>query len=191
MSKDLMYRDEIQQLVSDVYRGLDEAPGDAGTDYYTEEQIAALPPEAREWSFAVGNPVPWAGLQAGEVVADLGCGAGIDVLLAAQEVGPHGRAIGVDFLAEMLERARRFAEQAGLDNAEFHQAEMEDLPLADGSADVVVSNGAINLSARKSRVMAEAHRILRPGGRVSVADLIIREEELPAEVLTHPSAWAG
>jgi ubiquinone/menaquinone biosynthesis C-methylase UbiE len=125
------------------------------------------------------------------VVADLGCGAGIDILLAAQEVGPEGRAIGVDFLDEMVTRARRFAEQAGLDHDEFHQAEMEDLPLEDDSVDVIICNGAINLSARKSRVLAEAHRILRPGGRLSVADLTIREKELPPEVLTRPSAWAG
>ncbi len=122
---------------------------------------------------------------------DLGCGAGIDTLLAAMDVRPEGRAVGVDMLAAMVERARGFAADARLDNTEFLHAEMEDVPLPDQSADVVISNGAINLSARKSRVLAEAFRMLRSGGRMVVADLTIREEELPSEILTHPSAWAG
>ena len=190
MTKDLMYADEIQRLVSDAYRVLDP-PGGPGAGFYTDEQLAGLPAPAREWALGVGNPVAWAGLHEGEVVADLGCGAGIDTLLAAAEVAPTGRAVGVDFLAEMVDRARTFAAQADIANADFRQGEMESLPLPDASVDVVISNGSINLSARKSRVLAEAHRVLRPGGRLCVSDLTIREEELPSEVLTHPSAWAG
>ncbi len=190
MTKDLMYKDEIQKQVAEAYRELG-APGGPGTRFYTDEQLAILPEGAREWALGVGNPVAWAGLRAGEVVTDLGCGSGIDTLLASSAVGPEGRAIGVELLETMVERAGAFAAEAAKDNVEFVRAEMESLPLADASVDVVISNGAINLSARKSRVLAEAHRILRPGGRICVTDLTIREEELPTEILIHPSAWAG
>lgn len=188
--KDLMYKDATQQLVADAYRALG-SPGGPGTRFYRGDQLAALPSGACEWALGVGNPLAWAGLQAGETVADLGCGAGIDTLLAAEAVGPTGRVIGVELLAEMVERAERFAAEAGVGNVTYHEAEMEALPLADASVDVVISNGAINLPARKSRVLAEAHRVLRPGGRLCVSDLTIREEQLPTEILTHPSAWAG
>lgn len=190
MTKDLMFKDELQALVADAYQVL-EPPGGPGTRFYTDEQLGCLPEGARQWALGVGNPLAWADLQPGETVADLGCGAGVDVLLAAGQVGPAGWVTGVDFLTEMVERARAFAAAAQLDNIAVHQAEMEALPLADASVDVVISNGAINLSARKSRVLAEAHRVLRPGGRLCVTDLTIREEELPAEILTHPAAWAG
>lgn len=185
-----MYKDEIQELVVDAYHGL-APPGGPGTRFYTEDQLALLPESVREWSLGVGNPLGHAALGTGEVVADLGCGAGVDTLLAAIAVAPTGRAVGVDVLPEMVERAQGFAARAGVRNVEFLEAEMESLPLPDASVDVVVSNGSVNLSARKSRVLAEAHRVLRPGGRLCVSDLTIREEELPAEVLTHPSAWAG
>lgn len=190
MTKDLMYKDELQELVVGAYRALD-APGGPGTVFYTAEQLAALPEGAQEWALGVGNPLAWADLQTAEVALDLGCGAGLDALLAARQVGATGMALGVDFLVEMVQRARTFAAQARVGNVAFHQAEMESLPLPDASVDVVVSNGSINLSARKSRVLAEAHRVLRPGGRLCVADLTVREEELPSEILTHPSAWAG
>lgn len=190
MTKDLMYKDELQGLVADAYQSL-EPPGGPGARFYTDDQLAALPEEASQWALGVGNPLAWADLRPGETVADLGCGSGVDVLLAAAQVAPTGRVVGVDFLTEMIERARGFATDARVDNATFHQGEMEALPLADASVDVVISNGSINLSARKSRVLAEAHRVLRPGGRLCVTDLTIREEELPAEILTHPAAWAG
>ncbi len=190
MSKDLMFKDELQDLVRDAYE-VNESPGGPGTRYYSEEQLARLPAEARQWALGVGNPLAGAGLGPGETVVDLGCGAGVDVLLAAMEVGPEGRVIGVDFLASMVERGRELAGRTGLDNVEFVESEIEDLPLPDESVDVVISNGAINLSARKSRVLAEAHRVLRPGGRLCVSDLTITEEDLPPEILTHPSAWAG
>jgi arsenite methyltransferase len=190
MTRDLMFRDEIRELVRDAYEKLDEPQGPANA-VYPEEAFARLPAGARRWALGVGNPTAHADLQPGEVVVDLGCGAGIDALLAAVEVGPEGRAVGVDMLASMVERARAFAHEAGQDNVEFVEGEIEDIPLADEVADVVISNGSINLCARKSRVLVEAYRILRPGGRMVVADLTIREEELPSEILTHPSAWAG
>lgn len=190
MTRDLMFKEELQELVADAYRKLGR-PGGPGQRFYSHEQRAALPATALDWMLGVGNPLTWADLRPGEDVADLGCGAGGDTLLAAAAVAPGGRAIGVDFLAEMAERTLASAAAAGRDNVEVHVAEMEALPLADASVDVVISNGAINLSARKSRVLAEAFRILRPGGRLCVSDLTIREEDLPAEILTHPSAWAG
>ena len=187
---DLMFQDEIRHLVRGAYEDLEEPDGPA-TVLYDEDDLAALPDGARRWALGVGAPVAHADLQPGEAVADLGCGAGIDSLLAARAVGPDGRVVGVDMLPSMTDRARRFAAEADLDNVEFVAAPMEELPFDDGSVDVVVSNGAINLTARKSRVLAEAFRVLRPEGRMAVADLTIREEELPSEILTHPSAWAG
>ena len=188
--RDLLYQSEIHALVADAYRALDTADG-AGTAFYSDEQLAALPTGTRRWALGVGNPVRWAGLREDEVVVDLGCGAGIDALLAAAAVRPGGRVVGVDVLAEMVARGAAFAAEASIDNVAWCRAEMEALPLADASADVVISNGAINLSPRKSRVLAEAHRVLRPGGRLCVSDLTVREEDLPTEILTHPSAWAG
>lgn len=190
MTRDLMFTDEIQALVADAYRALEGDSGHAAA-FYSEEQLRRLPPAVHGWLLGVGNPLPHADLRPGEVVADLGCGAGGDTLLAAAEVAPEGRAIGVDMLPEMVERAQGFAAEAGQTNAEFRLGQMEALPLDDASIDVVISNGSVNLAARKSRVLAEAFRVLRPGGRLAVADLTIQEEDLPVEVLTHPSAWAG
>lgn len=190
MTRDLMFKDEIQQLVADAYDQLDDPDG-AGVDFYRPDQLAGLPPSAAGWTLAVGNPVAHAALTPGEDVLDLGCGAGLDALLAARDVGPSGRVTGVDMLSSMTARARAAASEARADRVRFVTAEMEALPFDDGVVDVVISNGAINLSARKSRVLAEAFRVLRPGGRLVVCDLTIREEELPVELITHPSAWAG
>jgi arsenite methyltransferase len=190
VTKDLMYAEEIRQLVAGTYAALDP-PGGPATRFYSAAQLDMLPDGVRQWALGVGNPIIHADLQEGDVVVDLGCGAGIDALLAARAVGPDGTVVGIELLPDMVARAAAFARQAGVSNVCFPQAEMECLPLPDGSVDVVVSNGAINLCARKSRVLAEARRVLRPGGRLCVTDLTIREEELPSEVLTHPSAWAG
>lgn len=190
MTDDLMFKDEIQELVRSAYE-LEDAPDGPGSRFYSGAELARLSPEARRWMLGVGNPHPYARLAAGETVVDLGSGAGLDVLLAAGEVGPRGRAIGIELLPSMVNRARAHASEAGVDNVEFIEAEMEDLPLEDDSVDVVISNSSINLSARKSRVFAEAHRVLRPGGRLCVADLTLDDEDLPPEILTHPSAWAG
>ena len=190
MSKDLMYQDDIQQLVRDAYEPL-TAPGGPGVHLYDDDQLKRLPPGARSWALGVGNPVAHAPLRKGGTVVDLGCGAGIDVILAAFEVGPTGRAIGVDFLAPMVDRARQFASETGASNASFIRSEIESVALPDGITNTVISNGAINLSARKSRVLSEAHRILEPGGQLCVADLTLTEDDLPPQILTHPSAWAG
>ena len=190
MTKDLMFKDEIQELVYAAYAAVDSPTGPA-TRFYTADQLARLPRRARDWALGVGNPTRHAGLALGDDVVDLGCGSGIDVLLAAGTVGTDGHVVGIDFLASMVERGAELAHEAGLANATFLQGEIEDLPLAGESTDVVISNGAANLSARKSRVFAEAWRVLRPGGRVCLSDLTLSEERLPPEIFTHPSAWAG
>lgn len=190
MSRDLMYSDEIRELVRDTYGDLAEPDG-PGLAFYDPEQVAGLPHGARAWALGVGNPLRYALVDPGDTVVDLGCGSGIDVLLAAGMVGDAGSAIGVDFLPEMIERAQRFAAEAGTSNTRFLIGDIEELPLPDESIEVVVSNGSINLAARKSRVLAEAHRVLRPGGRLCVTDLTIDEDDLPPEIITHPSAWAG
>ena len=190
MSKDLMYTDEIEEIVYDSYRAIEDPHGSA-LWLYDDEQLATLPDGARKWALGVGNPVPHAELQPGETVLDLGSGAGIDVLLAAQQVGSTGKVIGLDGLDRMIDLSRAHAEEAGAENVEFVQGPIDDIPLPDDSVDVVISNGAINLAARKSRVLAEAIRVLKPGGRFAVADLTIVEDDIPPEVLTHPSAWAG
>jgi ubiquinone/menaquinone biosynthesis C-methylase UbiE len=157
---------------------------------YAAAELESLPRDAVETSLGVGDPVRHAALRPDETVLDLGCGAGIDTLLAARAVGPSGRAIGLDMTPEMVERSRRNARTAGLDNVEIRQGVMEEIPLPDESVDVVVSNGVLNLSTRKSRALAESLRVLRAGGRISIADLVL-VEALPQDVLKSPTALAG
>lgn len=192
MSGDLMYQDQIRDVVRSTYSGLPAGAGrKMAARLYDAEQLAVAPDGAVDWFLGVGNPVRHAGLRPGEVVVDLGCGGGIDTVLAAHEVGPSGRAIGVDTLDEMCDRTRKSAEDAGLaDRCEARRGEMESLPLPDESVDVVISNGVINLSPRKSRALAEAFRVMRPGGRFCVADLTV-DDELPSEVLSSGAVWAG
>src|SRR5262249_32676130 len=121
----------------------------------------------------------------------VGCGAGIDTVLAARRAGPDGRVVALDFLPEMLDRAAQAAEEAGLANVVTLEAEMEAISLPDASGDAVVSDGVISLSPRKARALAEFARVLRPGGELCVSDLTVDERRLPTEVLTHPAAWAG
>jgi arsenite methyltransferase len=158
---------------------------------YSDVELAELPRGAVDWALGVGNPVRYAFLQPGEVVLDIGSGAGIDTILAARRVGPEGKAIGLDIVPEMSERARAHAAEAGVDAwTEFRLGEMEQIPLPDAAVDVVISNGVLNLSARKSRALAEICRVLKPGGRISLADLTV-EGELPPEIANDQSAWAG
>jgi arsenite methyltransferase len=190
--RDLLFQDEIRAAVLKAYA---EVPSGAGEPVagalYSREELAEVPQGAIDWALGVGNPIRYALLEAGQTVLDVGSGGGIDTILAAKRVGPYGRAIGLDPLPDMLERARTHAEQAGVASwTEFVDGDMEAIPLPDASVDVVVSNGVINLSARKGRAMAEIHRILRPGGRVCVADLTV-EEELPPEIAASDAAWAG
>ncbi len=131
-----------------------------------------------------------ADLHEGEVVLDLGSGGGIDVLLSARRVGPTGKAYGLDMTDEMLELARENQRQAGVTNVEFLKGEMEEIPLPDGSVDVIISNCVVNLSPDKDKVLAEAYRILKPGGRVAIADIVVRGQ-VPEELQRDLEAWAG
>ena len=188
---DLMYKHQIQQLIREVYGRLDrEGAPPRSVQPYAPDRLAALPAAAARWAFGTGDPVAHADLARGETVVDLGCGAGPDVVLAARAVGPTGHVVGVDLLPEMCRRAQRNAATAGM-SVDVVEAEAEALPLRDGSVDAVVTNGVVSLSARKARLFAEARRVLRPGGRLVVADMTLDEEDLPTEVLVHPSAWAG
>ena len=187
---DLLQQDAIRDAVRSTYAGIRPTDRRVAERFYDSEELAGLPDETVRLALGVGNPVRNAGLAAGEAVVDLGSGGGIDCLLAARAVGPAGTVIGVDILSEMIERSSRAAAEAGLANARFVQGQIEALPLPDASTDVVISNGVINLSPRKVRVLSEAFRILRPGGRVAIVDLVL-EHDLPPEIATHPAAWAG
>lgn len=190
--QDLMHQDEITQLVKDAYAGLETGGGVEAVEWaYSVEELAELPPGARDWALGVGNPVPHAELRPGETVLDVGSGGGIDSILSARRVSPGGHVIGLDILPEMIVRAGEHAFQAGVGEiCEFRLGQMEAIPLPEASVDVAISNGVINLSARKSRVMAELHRVIRPGGRLCVTDLVV-EHELPPEILANGAAWAG
>lgn len=192
MVRDLMFQDEIKEKVRRAYSAITSGGGaSVARRLYTEEELAEVPAGAVEWALGVGNPVRYAFLQPGEAVLDVGSGGGIDSILAARRVGPEGKAIGLDVLEEMCDRGRRHAAEAGVDGwTEFVRGEMEAIPLPDRSVDVVVSNGVLNLSARKSRALAEIFRVLGPGGRICLADLTV-EGELPPEVANDQSAWAG
>ena len=160
---------------------------------YSSEELAALP-EGANLGLSCGNPVALASLREGEVVVDLGAGAGFDVFQAARKVGATGKAIGVDMTPAMLSRARslvaKYSERSGLDNVEFRLGEIENLPIADASVDVVISNCVINLSPLKARVYQEIARILKDGGRLAVSDLALKRE-LPPDVLKMAEALVG
>lgn len=191
MTRDLLYGAEIKDLVRDAYRAVPPTTESVARKIYTAEQLAGLPQSAIERSLGVANHLRHAAIHSGDVVLDLGCGGGIDSIIAARLTGPDGRVIALDFLPEMLERTASAARQAGLATVRPLEGELEAIALPDDSVDVIISNGVINLSPRKARVFAECARVLRPGGRFCVADLTTREDDLPAEIHTHPAAWAG
>jgi SAM-dependent methyltransferase len=192
MTKDLMYQDQIKDAVRDAYGSIEGGAGEVAiSKFYSEEELAEVTDGARDWALGVGNPVRFAFLQPGEVVLDVGSGAGIDSILAARRVGPTGKVIGLDIVEAMGDRARANAIEAGVEGwTEVLQGEMEQIPLPDSSVDVVISNGVLNLSGRKSRALAEIYRVLVPGGRISLADLTV-DGELPPEIANDQSAWAG
>jgi arsenite methyltransferase len=171
--------------------GSDSCGGDPITsDLYDASEAAGVPEKALLASLGCGNPTALAELKAGEVVLDLGSGGGIDVILSARRVGASGKAYGLDMTDEMLELARENQRKAGIDNVEFLRGEIENIPLPDESVDVIISNCVINLSLDKRRVLAEAHRVLRSGGRFAVSD-VVRRKDISPELQRNVEAWIG
>src|SRR5262245_27529813 len=157
---------------------------------YPAERVAALPDAVVESFAGVGNPFTWGEPAAGETVLDLGSGAGFDLLQAAAMVGPAGRAIGVDMTPAMLDKARANADLLGLDNVEIRQGYLEELPVADGSVDLIISNGVVNLCPDKETALAEAFRVLKPGGRMQLSDIVLAKA-VPADGKADISLWTG
>jgi arsenite methyltransferase len=157
---------------------------------YTTDELQGLPQEAVVASLGCGNPVAMAELREGEVVLDLGSGGGIDVLLSARRVGPTGKAYGLDMTDEMLDLARENQRKAGVTNVEFLRGEMENIPLPRNTVDVIISNCVVNLSPDKDKVLAEGCRVLKPGGRLTIADIVVRGQ-VPPELRRDLEAWAG
>jgi SAM-dependent methyltransferase len=160
------------------------------TNLYSTDQTGIIPEKAVLASLGCGNPTALIDLRPGEVVLDLGSGGGIDVLLSAQRVGPTGKAYGLDMTDDMLALARENQKQAGVANVEFLKGEIENIPLSDNSIDVIISNCVINLSADKDRVLREAFRVLKPGGRFAVSDVVVRGS-VPEEVRKSMLLWVG
>ena len=180
--------DESSGCGSSTVRG--ECCDPITSNLYDRGETAGLPAEAVAASLGCGNPTSLAELAPGETVLDLGSGGGIDVLLSAKRVGATGKAYGLDMTDEMLALARENQRKAGVDNVEFLKGEMEAIPLPDASVDVVISNCVINLSADKDRVLAEAFRVLKPGGRFAVSDVVVRGD-VPAAIRRSVELWIG
>jgi arsenite methyltransferase len=160
------------------------------SNLYGADQTSQLPDQAVQASLGCGNPTALAQLNPGETVLDLGSGGGIDVLLSARRVGPTGKAYGLDMTDEMLALARENKLKSGIENVEFLKGEIENIPLPDNSVDVIISNCVINLSADKDRVLREAFRVLKPGGRFAVSDVVVTGD-VPQEIRRHVELWVG
>jgi arsenite methyltransferase len=192
--------DELEVKIREIYRLVAEQPDGAyhfemGRPLaerlgYPSDMLDRLPAAAVDSFAGVGYFFDLAGLVEGEQVIDLGSGSGMDAFAAARTVGPSGRVLGIDFTIEQLAKARRLAASAGLDQVEFGDGRIESLPAADESFDCAISNGVINLSARKERVFAEAARVLRPGGRLAIAD-IVSERQLTEAIVSNADLWAS
>jgi ubiquinone/menaquinone biosynthesis C-methylase UbiE len=179
-----------QATKSKTSSGLTSSCSTVSSRFYSIEEIADLPESVTDISLGSGNPVAMAELQPGEVVLDLGSGGGIDCFLASKLVGPEGKVIGLDMTTEMVELSRKNALKVGSTNVEFQLGEMESIPIPEASVDVIISNCVINLSPDKDAVFKEAFRVLRPGGRMVVSD-IVTHGELPDVIRDQLSAWAG
>jgi arsenite methyltransferase len=189
--RDLMHTQEIKALVRDTYHVAASPAGAVARKLYPAEELGQVPRIAIDGALGVASPLRHAGIAPGDIVLDLGCGCGIDTILAARRTGPAGQVIALDFLPAMLERTAAAAAQAGLRNVETLHADIEDIPLPDRSVDQIISNGVLNLCPRKARAFAECRRVLRPGAKLCVADMAVEDNDLPAEVLTHPAAWTS
>jgi arsenite methyltransferase len=190
----------LRKAIQDEYREVAEHPA-KGFHFHTGRRLTKIVGYHEEWltgvselaieSFAgTGNPFAMGELAAGESVVDVGSGGGIDSLIAAHMVGPTGRVIGIDMTAAMLERARTAAAESGIDNVEFREAYMEELPVPDGWADVVISNGVLNLTPDKQKTLSEMFRVLRPGGRLQIADILV-SREVPEGAKRKVDLWTG
>ena len=185
-------RDEYAEVAGSPHKGFHFHTGRFLTARlgYPADQIDTLPDSVVESFAGVGNPFSWGDLRPGETVVDLGAGAGLDALLAARMVGPAGRVIGVDMTPAMLDKSRRNAGMLGLAHAEFRHGYLEELLIPDAAADVVISNGVINLCPDKEAVLAEAYRVLKPGGRLQIADIIVARA-VPDDAKEDIALWTG
>ncbi len=193
--------EQLREKVSSMYAQVATDPGGefhfhrgpvyaANSLGYDADELQDLPAEATASFAGVGNPLAMGEVSPGQTVLDVGCGAGMDLLLAARRVGPSGKAIGVDMTPAMMDRARRAARAAGFENVEIREGDAESLPAGDGEADVVISNGVINLTTDKKKAFSEIFRVLKPGGQLLLAD-IIGKEELAEDVREDVDLWCG
>lgn len=192
--------DALREAIRDEYAEVAAKP-DKGFHFHTGRTLARMLEYEDEWledipessieSLAgTGNPFSLGEIRTGEKVVDVGCGSGLDSLIAAKKAGPDGEVVGVDMTPAMLEKARDAAEEAGLENAEFREGYAEDLPVEDGWADVLISNGALNLMPDKSAALGEMHRVLKPGGRLQIGDILV-QKAVPESAKRDIDLWTG
>ena len=185
-----MVKETYGSLLTPCCGDVSSSGHDHGKRLNYSEQDMLFASDAEMPLLGCGNPVVEAGITPGETVVDLGCGAGFDAFLSAKKVTESGRVIGIDMTPEMIEKAKSNARRQGAENVEFRLGEIEELPVSDGVADLVMSNCVINLSTDKRAVFREIHRILKPGGRISISD-VLRSGEMPKEIIDNPAAYTG